>query len=85
LRPDPLIYSQQYLMGLGLAVTWDNPDIWLERNGSRVSSHAIEPDTEYEIVARIWNGSTDAPVPLLHVRFSYLSFGGGGDQHRNPR
>jgi hypothetical protein len=28
-RPDPLIYSQAYLMARGLAVTWDNPDIWL--------------------------------------------------------
>jgi hypothetical protein len=26
-RPDPTIYSQVYLMKLGLPVTWDNPDI----------------------------------------------------------
>ena len=26
-RPDPLIYSQTYLMSQGLSVTWDNPDI----------------------------------------------------------
>ena len=28
-RPDPVIYSQRYLLSLGLAVTWDNPDIAL--------------------------------------------------------
>lgn len=32
-RPDPCIYSQQYLLSLGLPVTWDNPDIVLRRNG----------------------------------------------------
>ncbi len=32
-RPDPLIYDQYYLMALGFAVTWDNPDIWLELAG----------------------------------------------------
>jgi hypothetical protein len=32
-RPDPMIYSQQYLMSLGLAVTWQNPDIHLELGG----------------------------------------------------
>jgi hypothetical protein len=26
-RPDPMIYDQYYLASLGLAVTWDNPDI----------------------------------------------------------
>jgi hypothetical protein len=25
-RPDPMIYSQQYLISKGLAVTWDNPE-----------------------------------------------------------
>ena len=32
-RPDPLIYDEYYLTGLGLAVTWDNPDIQLYLNG----------------------------------------------------
>src|SRR4051794_36811621 len=55
-RPDPLIYAQYYLMSLGLAVTWDNPDIELRRNGVAVSSSLVQPDTDYEIVARVWNG-----------------------------
>lgn len=76
-RPDPMIYSQFYLMSQGLAVTWDNPDIVLERNGAPVSSGDLLPDTEYEIVARIWNNSTEAPVVGLPVEFSFLSFGAG--------
>lgn len=64
-------------MNLGFAVTWDNPDIELRRNGILVPSSSLEKNTEYEIVARIWNNSTDAPVVGLPVKFSYLSFGVG--------
>jgi len=74
-QPDPLIYDQYYLLSLGLAVTWDNPDIELRRGGVAVPSSEIQADTDYEIVARIWNGSTDAPVVNLPVVFSYLEFG----------
>ncbi|MEU2042715.1 hypothetical protein [Nocardia niwae] len=80
-RPDPLIYSQYYLMRLGLAVTWDNPDIQLYRNGTPVPSSALEADTEYDIVARVWNNSTEAPIVGMPVRFSYLSFGVGTQAH----
>jgi len=80
-QPDPLIYDQYLLMSLGLAVTWDNPDIELRLGGVPVSSADILPDTDYEIVARIWNGSTDAPIVNLPVRFSYLEFGIGTTSH----
>lgn len=76
-RADPLIYSQAFLLAHGLSVTWNNPDIRLERFGSVVHSHALAPETEYEIVARIWNGSLNAPAPGLAVRFSFLTFGIG--------
>jgi hypothetical protein len=76
-RPDPLIYSQTYLMSKGLAVTWDNPDILLELNGIEVPSNNLAKDTIYRIKARIWNGSTEAPAVNLLVRFYYLSFGIG--------
>jgi hypothetical protein len=76
-KPDPMIYSQSYLMKQGLAVTWDNPDIQLYKDGQPVSSAAILPDTEYEIAARIWNASYDAPVVGMPVKFSYLDFGAG--------
>jgi hypothetical protein len=68
-------------MGQGLAVTWDNPDITIEKDGKLVDSHALEPSTQYDIIARIWNSSNVAPVAGLPVRFSYLSFGIGAAAH----
>jgi len=76
-RPDPLIYDQYYLMAQHIAVTWDNPDIQLRLGEDHVSSAVLEPDTDYEIIARIWNGSPDAPAVGLPVHFSYLNFGIG--------
>ncbi len=76
-RPDPLIYDQYYLMSLGFAVTWDNPDIWLELGGVVVPSDQLQPNTTYDVVARIWNGSTEGVVAGLPIHFSYLSFGAG--------
>lgn len=77
-QPDPLIYSQAYLMQQGLAVTWDNPDITLFKGGVAVNSHELEPDTDYEIAARVWNGSFEAPAVDLPVEFTYMDFGIGG-------
>jgi hypothetical protein len=74
-RPDPCIYSQRYLMDLGLPVTWDNPDIVLRRNGVPVVETELLPNTEYEVGATIWNNSYEAPVVGLNVHFSFLSFG----------
>ena len=77
-QPDPMIYSQQYLQAQGLAVTWDNPDIHVElasAPGVPVDAHALAPDTDYLVVARIWNGSTTAPAPGMPVKVSYLEFG----------
>jgi hypothetical protein len=76
-RPDPLIYSQTYLMSLGLAVTWDNPDIQLLKGGVPVSSSDLQPGTDYQVVARIWNSSTEAPVVNMPVRFTVHGFGIG--------
>ncbi len=77
-RPDPMIYSQYYLMSKGIAITWDNPDIQLfDSGGVAVPSHSLTPGTPYDIRARIWNGSTDAPAVNVLVRFYYLSFGAG--------
>jgi len=76
-RPDPLLYSQQYLIAQGLAVTWDNPDIALFQGGVPVSSSGLLPATTYEVRARIWNNSLEAPVVHMPVRLSYLDFGVG--------
>jgi hypothetical protein len=77
---DPLIYDQYYQSSLGLAVTWDNPDIQLYVHGAPlstpVSSSDLQTGTVYDIVARVWNGSA-APEVDLPVHFSYLDFGIG--------
>ncbi len=41
-----MIYDQWYLMSLGIALTWDNPDIQLFKGGVRVSSDSLDPDTD---------------------------------------
>jgi hypothetical protein len=74
-QPDPMIYSQQYLMSKGLAVTWNNPDIHLELGGVPVNPSDLTPNTTYDVIARIWNNSLDAAVVNMPVNFSYLSFG----------
>jgi hypothetical protein len=80
-RPDAMIYDQYYLMAQGIAVTWDNPDIHIERGGVVVPPHSLKPNTLYEVVARIWNNSTEAPVWQMPVDFSYLDFGIGTHSH----
>lgn len=61
--PDPCLYSQTYLMAQGLSVTWNNPDIQITKpDGTPVDSSALEPDTEYRVVATIHNASFDAAL-----------------------
>ena len=76
-KPDPFLYSQQYLISLGLPVTWDNPDIFVYQGNTLVDPHSLHANTTYTVVARIWNNSPDVPVINLKVNFSYLSFGMG--------
>jgi hypothetical protein len=76
-RPDPLLYSQWYLRDRGLAVTWDNPDITLFRNGVPVSSSQLDPGTTYDVRVRIWNNSLEAPAIAMPVHVSFLGFGVG--------
>jgi hypothetical protein len=80
-RPDPCIYSQSYLTSLGLPVTWDNPDIALRLNGVVVPEHDLQPATEYELEATVWNNSYTAPALGTLVEFSFLSFGVGTVSH----
>jgi hypothetical protein len=80
-RPDPLIYSQQYLQKLGLAFSWDNPDIVLFRNGVVAPEGALLPNTEYEIDATVWNNSYEAPAVGVGVAFSFYSFGASTTLH----
>jgi hypothetical protein len=80
-RPDPMIYSQSYLMSKGIAITWDNPDIQLFDGSTPVSSSDIGTNKNYKIRAQLWNVSVDAPVVNMLVRFYYLSFGAGTVKH----
>jgi hypothetical protein len=81
-KPDPLIYDQYYLMSLGLAVSWQNPDIEILLAGVPVASaYDLAPATAYTIRARIWNGSTTGVCAGMPVTFSYLSFGVGTVSH----
>ena len=79
-QPDPMIYSQRYLLSKGLAVTWENPDVHLELGGVEVDSSDLQPNTTYDVVARIWNNSLDAVVVGMPVDFSFLSFGIGEEK-----
>jgi hypothetical protein len=64
-------------MQQGLAVTWDNPDIQLFDSGVPVPSASLKADTDYDVVATVYNNSTDAPAVGLPVVFSFQSFGVG--------
>jgi hypothetical protein len=78
-RADPMLYSQFWLMSMGVAVTWDNPDIQLYRANVPVSSDLLEKDTVYEVRVRVWNNAYDAPAPGLPVHLTYYGFGAGPD------
>ncbi len=80
-RADPLIYSQKYLKSLGLAVTWNNPDIILKKDGIVVTENDLLPDTDYVIESTIWNNSYEAPAVGVGVDVSFLSFGAGTTKH----
>ena len=54
-----MIYDQYYLMSLGLAVSWQNPDIQILQGGVPVASaYDLQTSTTYTIRATIYNAST---------------------------
>lgn len=77
-RPDPYIYSQQWLHLRGLAYTWDNPDFTLidPGTGLAVDNHSLIAGKRYRVRARIHNSSIMAAVATA-VRFEVLHFGAG--------
>jgi hypothetical protein len=77
-RPDPCLYSQPYLLAQGLAVTWDNPDIWLaEPDGTLVPSGSLKTSHDYVVHARIHNASFD-PAIATTVRCRFRDWGFSG-------
>jgi hypothetical protein len=78
LQPDAYLYSQPALMAMGMAVTWDNPDVRiLDGAGHAVGSHDLLPSTLYRIQATIHNRSAAAPAPGMPVIFAPTGFGAG--------
>ena len=80
-KPDPFLYCQYFLMALGYPVTWDNPDIFVFEGLVLVDPHQLKANTQYTVVARVWNSSVFVPVIHLNVGFFYLSFGMGTQSH----
>lgn len=82
LRPDVYIYSQKWLMARGIAVTWDNPDIEFHRrsDGALADSHNLQPDTDYDIIAKVHNRSPSGPAFGVRVVFSLRSWGVNGPE-----
>ena len=73
-----MLYSQSWLMSQGLAVTWDNPDIQLyDTKNNPVSSSDLLPDTDYQVVVRIWNNSYTGPAAGLEVQLGFIHIGFG--------
>jgi hypothetical protein len=77
-RPDVYIYSQTWLMSQGIAVVWNNPDIELQHAGVPVPSNQLQPDKEYDLVARVHNRSISSPAIGVGVSFVYRNWGIGG-------
>jgi hypothetical protein len=73
-RPDPCIYSQQFLSAQGVQVAWDNPDIWMAPASNPTSiepdSYHLKDDTDYIVTVRAHNASTDAAIGVK-VRLVY--------------
>jgi hypothetical protein len=77
-RPDPFIYSQQWLWSRGLGVTWDNPDFRIVDpvTGTAIDRFSLQPDTDYQVEATIHNGSFMAAISAS-VKFTVHGFGAG--------
>jgi hypothetical protein len=78
-RPDPCIYSQTYLQSQGIAVTWNNPDIWMAKASTpgviEPDSYHLEADTDYIVSVRCHNASTDLALGVrVRLLFRPWSF-----------
>jgi hypothetical protein len=74
-RPDPYIYSQEWLMKRGLDVTWENPDfVIFDMAGDVVPSNKLKPTTKYNIQVTIHNHGPMAAVNTK-IDLSVHSFG----------
>ena len=77
-RPDPYVYSQQWLASRGLAITWDNPDFRLidVTTGTIVPPNGLLPDHAYDVEVTVHNNSFMAAIHTT-VGFEVRGFGAG--------
>jgi hypothetical protein len=77
-RPDPYVYSQQWLRSRGIAVTWDNPDFRLidVTTGAVVPRVGLQANRDYDIEVTIHNSSFMAAIHT-NVSFEVRQFGAG--------
>lgn len=77
-RPDPYVYSQQWLRSRGLGVTWDNPDFHLRDvgTGAVVPRTGLQPNHDYDIEVTVHNNSFMAAIHT-NVHFEVRGFGAG--------
>jgi hypothetical protein len=77
-RPDPYIYSQQWLQLRGIAYSWDNPDFTLRDSTGKIADRMdLRPGETYRIVVQVHNGSLFAAIGTS-VLLEVLEFGAGG-------
>ncbi|MFT6922052.1 MAG: hypothetical protein ACJA1C_001050 [Crocinitomicaceae bacterium] len=84
-RPDPYIYSQDWLKLRGMGYTWNNPDFKLinAATNQETNNRNLEPNTTYRIEATIHNHSTMAALDT-RVDFETRSFGISGGLISGP-
>lgn len=75
-RPEPFIYSQQWLTSRGIAITWDNPDFRLIDSVTNlpVGRFDLKANHRYIIEATIHNNSFMAAINAV-VHFKVMRFG----------
>jgi hypothetical protein len=75
-RPDPYVYSQDWLNSRSIAIVWDNPDFKIidSVTGVLVNRFDIRPNTKYDVEVTVHNNSTMAALDTI-VRFEVHSFG----------
>jgi hypothetical protein len=77
-RPDPYVYSQEWLQLRNIAYTWDNPDFTLlDSAGTTADRMNLKPGEKYTVVVRVHNGSLFAAINTK-VALDVLEFGMGG-------
>lgn len=77
-RPDPYVYSQDWLDARGFAYSWDNPDfVLIDSAGVIADRMQLRPNEQYRVVIHVHNGSL-MPAVGTDVSLETREFGIGG-------